>query len=130
MPGGETQWQPLVGGPVPFPIGPSIYGQMVFEDSDWDWRTFKYDVDLAVAKAKLGEVMYAMDPDLRPFKSRGGKLILYHGWSDFGISPEATRHAAAVHVSEGWALERHRQPRRRRELRLSGAVRLKSAEKQ
>jgi feruloyl esterase len=91
MPGGETQWQPLVGGPLPFPIGPSIYGQMVFEDPDWDWRTFRYDVDLAAAKAKLGDVVDAMDPDLRPFKNHGGKLILYHGWSDFGISPEATR---------------------------------------
>jgi feruloyl esterase len=91
MPGGETQWQPLVGGPVPFPIGPAIYGQMVFEDGNWDWRTFNYDADLAAAKAKLGDVMDAMDPDLRPFKHRGGKLILYHGWSDFGISPEATR---------------------------------------
>jgi tannase/feruloyl esterase len=91
MPGGETQWQPLVGGPVPFPIGPAIYGQMVFEDPDWDWRTFNYEADLAAAKAKLGDVMDAMDPDLRPFKNRGGKLILYHGWSDFGISPDATR---------------------------------------
>jgi feruloyl esterase len=91
MPGGETQWQPLVGGPVPFPIGPAIYGQMVFEDPDWDWRTFNYDADLAAAKAKLGTLMDAMDPDLRPFKNRGGKLLLYHGWSDFGISPEATR---------------------------------------
>jgi len=91
MPGGETQWQPLVGGPVPFPIGPAIYGQMVFEDPDWDWRTFNYDADLAAAQAKLGDVMDAMDPDLGAFKIRGGKLILYHGWSDFGISPEATR---------------------------------------
>jgi len=91
MPGGETQWQPLVGGPQPFPIGPAIYGHMVFEDPNWDWRTFNYDSDLAAARAKLGDVMDAMDPDLRPFKARGGKLILYHGWSDFGISPEATR---------------------------------------
>ncbi len=91
MPGGETQWQPLVGGPVPFPIGPAIYGQMVFEDPDWDWRTFNYDADLGAAQAKLGDVMDAMDPDLGAFKIRGGKLILYHGWSDFGISPEATR---------------------------------------
>jgi feruloyl esterase len=63
----------------------------VFEDLEWDWRTFDYDADLAAARAKLGDVMDAMDADLRPFKRRGGKLLLYHGWSDFGISPEATR---------------------------------------
>jgi feruloyl esterase len=80
-----------VAGPKPFPIGALIYGQMVFEDPDWDWRTFNYDADLATAKARLGDVMDAMDPDLRAFRDRGGKLILYHGWSDAQISPEATR---------------------------------------
>jgi feruloyl esterase len=91
MPGGETLWQPLVGGPLPFPLGQAIYGHMVFEDPAWDWRTFNHDSDLETARAKLREVMDAIDPDLRPFTAHGGKLILYHGWSDFGISPEATR---------------------------------------
>jgi feruloyl esterase len=91
MPGGEPEWTPLVAGPEPFRIGPLIYGQMVFEEPDWDWRTFNYDADLAAAKAKLGDVMDAMDPDLGAFRDRGGKLILYHGWSDAQISPEATR---------------------------------------
>ena len=91
MPGGETLWQPLVGGPLPFPLGPAIYGHMVFEDATWDWRTFTYDADLTAAREKLGAVMDAMSPDLSTFRAHGGKLILYHGWSDFGISPEATR---------------------------------------
>jgi feruloyl esterase len=29
------------------------------------------------------------DPDLRPFKSHGGKLIQYVGWGDTAISPES-----------------------------------------
>ncbi|MBV9581803.1 MAG: tannase/feruloyl esterase family alpha/beta hydrolase [Chloroflexi bacterium] len=90
MPGGETQWGPVAGGPKPFPIGPLIYGQMVFEEPDWDWRTFNYDADLERAIAKLRDVMDALDPDLGPFKARGGKLILFHGWSDFGIPPGGT----------------------------------------
>jgi feruloyl esterase len=28
-----------------------------------------------------------MNPDLKPFLAHGGKLILYHGWNDPGISP-------------------------------------------
>jgi feruloyl esterase len=91
MPGSETQWAPVVGGPEPFRIGPLIYGQMVFEEPDWDWRTFNYDADLEAAVAKLRDVMDAIDPDLSAFQQHGGKLILFHGWSDAQISPEFTR---------------------------------------
>src|SRR5262249_22254030 len=91
MPGGETQWGFLVGGPNPFPMGRRMYGQVVFEQPDWDWRTFDYGADLEAAIAKLRPLMDAIYPDLGPFKQRGGKLILFHGWSDFGISAEFTR---------------------------------------
>ena len=105
MPGGEPLWQPLVAGPRPLHIAPAIYGQMVFQDPRWDWRTFTYDADLEAARAKLGEVMDAMSPDLSAFRDRGGKLIVYHGWSDFQISPEATRryYESVVEASGGRA---------------------------
>jgi feruloyl esterase len=32
----------------------------------------------------------AVDPDLSAFKARGGKLLLYAGWGDTGITPENT----------------------------------------
>src|ERR1039458_673413 len=34
--------------------------------------------------------MNATDPDLTKFQRRGGKLILYHGWSDAAIPPYNT----------------------------------------
>ncbi|XVV16271.1 tannase/feruloyl esterase family alpha/beta hydrolase [Actinoplanes sp. CA-131856] len=34
--------------------------------------------------------MAALDPDLNAFKRGGGKLILWHGWSDQHISPQGT----------------------------------------
>ena len=34
--------------------------------------------------------MNSNDPNLGPFLARGGKLLLYHGWNDFGVPPLAT----------------------------------------
>ena len=34
--------------------------------------------------------MAALDPDLRRFQHRGGKLLLWHGWNDQHISPQST----------------------------------------
>ena len=35
----------------------------------------------------LGAIMNSADPNLKPFFSHGGKLIMYHGWADPGIPP-------------------------------------------
>ncbi len=38
----------------------------------------------------LGRILNATNPDLTAFEARGGKLILFHGWSDPGIPPLVT----------------------------------------
>jgi len=40
-----------------------------------------------VADDKLARTLNATDPDLKRFRDRGGKLIVYHGWNDPAISP-------------------------------------------
>jgi feruloyl esterase len=60
-----------------------------FQDPDYDWRQFDLDRDLPRIDAAAGYVD-AVDPDLRAFKAHGGKLLLYHGWRDTGITPENT----------------------------------------
>jgi feruloyl esterase len=60
-----------------------------FQDPDYDWRDFDLDRDLPTMVANAGFVD-ATDPDLRAFKAHGGKLLLYAGWGDTGISPENT----------------------------------------
>ena len=35
----------------------------------------------------MAKVLNATDPNLKEFKDRGGKLMLYHGWSDAAIPP-------------------------------------------
>jgi feruloyl esterase len=60
-----------------------------FQNADYDWRTFDLDRDMPIINSKVGFVD-AVDPDLRAFKARGGKLLLYAGWGDTTITPENT----------------------------------------
>lgn len=60
-----------------------------FQDPDYDWREFDLDRDLPRIDAVAGFVD-AVNPDLRAFEAHGGKLLLYHGWRDTGITPENT----------------------------------------
>lgn len=67
-----------------------FFGSMVFEKADWDYKTFKVDDGLKAAQEKTGKAVNATDPDLKAFKARDGKLILYHGWDDPAITALST----------------------------------------
>ena len=93
MPGseeGEGGWAGWITGPAPgqggiFTFGLNYFRGLVFGDTAWDYRKVSAERALQIADEKTARTMNAMDPDLRPFKARGGKLVLYHGWSDPGI---------------------------------------------
>jgi feruloyl esterase len=95
-PGGEGPqpnnpgWAMIMNGREPFSIDNAVIGGMAFEDPEWDWRTFDFDSDVELVDAKLFGVLNAIDPDLRDFKARGGRLIVYHGWNDPGVMPQQT----------------------------------------
>ena len=63
------------------PMRLDFWRYWVFENPKWDWRTFDYDRDVALADQKLAAVN-ATSPDLNTFKARGGKLLMYSGWAD------------------------------------------------
>jgi len=65
-----------------------FFKNMVYEDAAWDYHTFTVDKDMKAADEKTARMLNATDPDLKRFKDRGGKLILYHGWSDAAIPAE------------------------------------------
>ena len=85
-PGSETGWTAFVGN-TPQAPGVSVGSfQVAYGDANWDARTFNLDRDLKVVDEKVGAPVNAINPDLRAFKARGGKLVLYHGWNDTAIS--------------------------------------------
>jgi feruloyl esterase len=93
VPGGELGWSSGVGQVVPEPmaLATGIFKYLVFKDAKWNYLTFDFDRDSALAD-KLDEgVVNAIDPNLKRFFARGGKLLQYHGWADPGISPPIGR---------------------------------------
>ncbi len=61
------------------------FADFVLDKPDWDNKTFNVETDLKAADQKTAKALDAVDPDLKAFKGRGGKLILYHGWNDPAI---------------------------------------------
>ena len=86
--GSEAGWGSYLISPSK-PVRLEFWSDWVFADSGFDMRTFNAPVAVAKARAKFPYVE-AIDPDLRAFQRRGGKLLLYHGWADAVVPPEDT----------------------------------------
>lgn len=66
------------------------FADMVYGKKDLDVQKLNLDAALKAAEDKTGSVLDAVNPDLSAFSTRGGKLILYHGWNDPAIPAEGT----------------------------------------
>jgi feruloyl esterase len=98
VPGGESGpggWGLWIAGPGPdkslqYGFGTQGVGNIVFQSAAYDYKTFNVDRDVKAADDLVGRTLNAIDPNLSAFQKRGGKLILFHGWSDAALPPVAT----------------------------------------
>jgi feruloyl esterase len=103
-PGSELGWGQLAGGAEPLGIPVDFFKYYVFQDPKWDYKTRRLNWDSDVALADRAEIapVNAVDPDLRKYFGRGGKLLLIGGWSDSSVPPKvAVNYFKAVVAKTG-----------------------------
>jgi feruloyl esterase len=72
-------------------LGAPFMSYIVKNDPSYDILTFDPDRDMpALAGGIAAEHVHQTNPNIAPFTSRGGKLLLWHGFNDPGPSPLTT----------------------------------------
>jgi feruloyl esterase len=90
MPGGETGWatyMPTAAKNISYNLSVGFFKDMVYEDSNWDFREWDFATGLPYTEKKLAGILDAVDPNLKAFRAHDGKLLLYQGWSDPAVAP-------------------------------------------
>ena len=87
LPGSELGWTDLGWTRSARATGLEQFRYLTFADPEWTIEQFNFETDIVRAEEVDDDTLNALDPDLRPFFDRGGRLISYHGWADPQISP-------------------------------------------
>jgi feruloyl esterase len=86
-----TGGSPLTGKPFSIPL--EWFQYFLLQNPKWDWTTLTpagFELLWRQSVEQYGAVIGTDDPDLRRFRDRGGKVIIYHGLADQLIPAEGT----------------------------------------
>jgi len=88
--GSEPRWTVNAGGTRPLGMSDDFFKYVVFKDASWDFRALDVAKHLEQARKADGGIVSASSPDIKQFVSRGGKLVIYHGWGDTNVPPRSS----------------------------------------
>jgi feruloyl esterase len=91
-PGSELGWVGMLHVPGPTLTSLSYFQFALHRNPDWSPLSLNFDSDVADADRVDGATLNDIDADLHAFKAAGGKLIMFHGWSDPIIAPFESVH--------------------------------------
>jgi feruloyl esterase len=72
-----------------YAFGAGLARYFVYQDADWSYQGYDFSTWNEDSKA-IQATLNAGNPDLDAFRARGGKLLMFHGWSDSALSANAT----------------------------------------
>ena len=88
-PTSEVDWIPPPFAPEMATIATSYFRHVILHDPTWTPSRLDLGADVARLRT-LDDGVTVTNPDLRAFVRRGGKLLLWHGWSDGALPASNT----------------------------------------
>jgi tannase/feruloyl esterase len=82
-PGSESAWTPGVGS-----FTTNLYRSLVYpSNTTWDVHNFNFSDDVVAIHKTVGSLIDSNRTDMNRFRSRGGKILMWHGWTDTTLEP-------------------------------------------
>lgn len=66
-------------------FGVGYMRHFLYQDPQWSYAGYDFST-FAEDSRLMAATLSAINPDLSKFRARGGKLLMYHGWSDSALS--------------------------------------------
>lgn len=68
-----------------YAYGTEFFKYFIVDNPDWSYAGYGFQ-DWHKNSAEAAALLNATDPDLSEYRDAGGKIIMWHGWSDAGLS--------------------------------------------